>query len=65
MIQRQGVGYNNKQHVLAILSVLGLGQLKGCDVDETAVPSTGILVLTVLLGLALICFGGLATATDP
>ena len=48
--------YNKKQHVLAILSVWGLVQLKGCDVDESAVPSAGILVFAVLLGLALIWF---------
>ena len=31
--------YSKKQHVLAIRGLLGLGQLKGCDVDESAVPS--------------------------
>jgi hypothetical protein len=42
--------FNKKQHVLALLSVLGLGQLKGCDEFEPTAPPAAVVVFTVLFG---------------
>ena len=53
--------YNKKQHVLTILSILGLGHLNGRGVDESAASSAGISFFTVLFGLALILFWNSST----
>ena len=48
--------FNKKQRVLALLSVLGLGQLKGCDNDEPTTPSAAVIVFTILVGFLFIMF---------
>ena len=48
--------FNKKQHVLALLSVLGLGQLKGCDEFEPTAPSAAVVVFTVLFGFLFMMF---------
>ena len=48
--------FNKKQHVLALLSVLGLGQLKGCDEFEPTAPPTAVVVFTVLVGFLFMMF---------
>ena len=51
--------FNKKQHVLALLSVLGLGQLKGCESyesDEPTIPTATVFVFTVLIGFLFMMF---------
>ena len=48
--------FNKKQHVLALLSVLGLGQLKGCDEFEPTAPPAAVVVFTVLFGFLFMMF---------
>ena len=48
--------FNKKQHVLALLSVLGLGQLKGCDEFEPTAPPAAVVVFTVLIGFLFMMF---------
>ena len=48
--------FNKKQHVLALLSVLGLGQLKGCDEFEPTAPSAAVVVFKVLFGFLFMMF---------
>ena len=48
--------FNKKQHVLALLSVLGLGQLKGCDEVEPTAPPAAVVVFTILVGFLFMMF---------
>ena len=43
--------FRKKQHLMSLISVLGLMNLKGCDADESENPSYGLLAFTVVFGL--------------
>ena len=43
--------FRKKQHLMSLISVLGLMNLKGCDADGSEDPSYGLLAFTVVFGL--------------
>ena len=42
--------FRKKQHLMSLISVLGLMNLKGCDADGSEDPSYGFLAFTVVFG---------------
>ena len=43
--------FQKKQHLMSLISVLGLMNLTGCDADGSENPSYGLLAFTVVFGL--------------